>query len=81
MGEKEKYIDARRSSIYFFSVLFLMMALVIAMLLFPSIPEWKHLPYMHLYLLIPMVIVKVGLPNSKFAQWLATSIIVYRFKS
>jgi hypothetical protein len=80
MENKERYIDGRRSSIYFFSVLYLMMVLVIVMLIFPTFPYQNHLPYMHLYLLIPVVIVKVGLPNSKLAKWLATSVIIYRFK-
>ena len=77
---EEKVIDARRSSIYFFSVLWLMFISIPLMFIFPEFSYWEYAAYIHLYLLPPILVFKVGFPNSKFAQWLATSVIIYKFK-
>lgn len=76
----EKYIDGRRSSIYFFSVIFFVLFLIPVVLLTPELKMWEILPYLNIILLLPVVIVKVGFPKTKLAQWLATEVVVYRFK-
>lgn len=77
---EQRIIDARRSSIYFFSVLFLMYISIFLMLIFPTFPYWEQAQYIHFYLLIPIVLIKVFLPKTKFAKWLATTVTIHKFK-
>ena len=82
MPKEETYIiDGRRSSIYFFSVIFFVLFLIPIILLTPTFPYWEHIEYLNIILLLPVVIVKVGFPNTKLARWLATSVVVYKFKN
>jgi len=79
--KQEKQISSRRSSIYFFFVLFLMFTLVFVALYNPLIlDDWSFLTYFHLILLIPVAIIKEVFSSTKLAKWLATSVILYKFK-
>ena len=81
MPKEETYIiDGRRSSIYFFSVIFFVLFLIPIILLTPELVIWNHIEYLNIILLLPVVIVKVGFPKTKLAKWLATSVVLYRFK-
>ena len=81
MPKEETYIiDGRRSSIYFFSVIFFVLFLIPIILLTPELVIWNHIEYLNIILLLPVVIVKVGFPKTKLGKWLATSVVLYRFK-